>query len=212
MNVHTTGNAKANTTNNTNTAWCFYSSSLLDTVLAGPYNIKVGTSQSRGRLKAEDYRHRFNFQSNVCRKTTSTEGHLSFRDQFGYFWRQPVRTFFTVFHLSRITYCSVFCFCFSLGPFVMNTHEEITQAINDYRMGKNGFENAHKWKSYVYRQQNPELRRCIIQIIQNSISVTPWLLPQLQCFKASAKLCLSVHGNGQIYSVCASTSRICSDC
>ena len=33
------------------------------------------------------------------------------------------------------------------GPFVMNTREEISQAIEDYQMGKNGFEMAHKWKS-----------------------------------------------------------------
>eukprot|EP00899_Mesostigma_viride_P022140 jgi/Mesvir1/310/Mv22724-RA.1 len=33
------------------------------------------------------------------------------------------------------------------GPFVMNTPEEIMQAREDYMMGKNGFENAPKWKS-----------------------------------------------------------------
>ena len=33
------------------------------------------------------------------------------------------------------------------GPFVMNTKEEILQAIEDYQEGKNGFEMAHKWKS-----------------------------------------------------------------
>ena len=33
------------------------------------------------------------------------------------------------------------------GPFVMNTQEEIQVAISDYQMGKNGFENASKWKS-----------------------------------------------------------------
>ena len=33
------------------------------------------------------------------------------------------------------------------GPFVMNTKEEIRQAIEDYQFGKNGFENAHHWKS-----------------------------------------------------------------
>jgi len=37
------------------------------------------------------------------------------------------------------------------GPFVMNTQDEIYQAISDYRMGKNGFEKANTWKSYVYR-------------------------------------------------------------
>ena len=33
------------------------------------------------------------------------------------------------------------------GPFVMNTREEISQTIEDYQMGKNGFEMAHRWKS-----------------------------------------------------------------
>merc|ERR1719468_892421 len=33
------------------------------------------------------------------------------------------------------------------GPFVMNTREEITQTMEDYQEGKNGFEMAHKWKS-----------------------------------------------------------------
>ena len=29
----------------------------------------------------------------------------------------------------------------------MNTQEEILEAIQDYRSGRNGFENALKWKS-----------------------------------------------------------------
>lgn len=33
------------------------------------------------------------------------------------------------------------------GPFVMNTEEEIQQALLDYKMGQNGFENAKTWKS-----------------------------------------------------------------
>ena len=33
------------------------------------------------------------------------------------------------------------------GPFVMNTEEEIREAIADYRYERNGFENAHRWKS-----------------------------------------------------------------
>lgn len=33
------------------------------------------------------------------------------------------------------------------GPFVMNTDEEIEQALLDYKLGQNGFENAKTWKS-----------------------------------------------------------------
>jgi len=33
------------------------------------------------------------------------------------------------------------------GPFVMNTNEEIQQAIEDYQYCKNGFENARQWQS-----------------------------------------------------------------
>lgn len=35
----------------------------------------------------------------------------------------------------------------------MNTPEEIQQAMIDYQMGKNGFENASRWESdYVKRR------------------------------------------------------------
>lgn len=33
------------------------------------------------------------------------------------------------------------------GPFVMNSQEEIARTFEDYRSGKNGFENAPKWES-----------------------------------------------------------------
>jgi redox-sensitive bicupin YhaK (pirin superfamily) len=33
------------------------------------------------------------------------------------------------------------------GPFVMNTKEEIMQAIRDFQAGTNGFEGARAWRS-----------------------------------------------------------------
>ena len=44
--------------------------------------------------------------------------------------------------------CDTGTFLFT-GPFVMNTEEEIKAAMNDYRQGRNGFENAPKWNSSV---------------------------------------------------------------
>ncbi|XP_071002627.1 pirin-like isoform X2 [Oncorhynchus clarkii lewisi] len=35
------------------------------------------------------------------------------------------------------------------GPFVMNTEEEINQAVRDYRTGTNGFERATAWRSKI---------------------------------------------------------------
>ncbi|KAH9966875.1 pirin domain-containing protein [Russula dissimulans] len=35
------------------------------------------------------------------------------------------------------------------GPFVMTTREEIQKTFLDYRLGQNGFENAHVWKSKI---------------------------------------------------------------
>ena len=33
------------------------------------------------------------------------------------------------------------------GPFVMNTQEELAEAMKDYQLQRNGFENAHSWQS-----------------------------------------------------------------
>ena len=40
------------------------------------------------------------------------------------------------------------------GPFVMTSEEEIKAALNDYRQGRNGFENALKWNSFVAREDD----------------------------------------------------------
>ena len=38
---------------------------------------------------------------------------------------------------------------YQYGPFVMTTRDEIEKTVMDYRMGKNGFEKAHTWKSEI---------------------------------------------------------------
>lgn len=45
------------------------------------------------------------------------------------------------------------CCRYLLGPFVMNTREQIQQAMMDYSTGKNGFEKAQTWKSHVTRDE-----------------------------------------------------------
>lgn len=35
------------------------------------------------------------------------------------------------------------------GPFVLNTNEQVHQAMMDYRGYKNGFERAKDWKSEI---------------------------------------------------------------
>jgi quercetin 2,3-dioxygenase len=36
-----------------------------------------------------------------------------------------------------------------LGPFVMNTEEEVQQAMRDFRSYSNGFERVRGWKSEI---------------------------------------------------------------
>jgi len=35
------------------------------------------------------------------------------------------------------------------GPFVLTTQEQLKQAFDDFQTGKNGFENARRWKSEI---------------------------------------------------------------
>ena len=35
------------------------------------------------------------------------------------------------------------------GPFVMGSQEELNQAMDDYTLERNGFENAHSWSSEI---------------------------------------------------------------
>lgn len=36
----------------------------------------------------------------------------------------------------------------------MNSQEEIRKTIQDYQQGRNGFEKAHTWNSFVGREQD----------------------------------------------------------
>ena len=40
------------------------------------------------------------------------------------------------------------------GPFVMNTEADVKQAEQDYVNGKNGFEGAQQWNSFVVTDSN----------------------------------------------------------
>ena len=40
-----------------------------------------------------------------------------------------------------------------LGPFVMNTNDEIGQATMDYSQGRNGFERAQGWRSEIGKRR-----------------------------------------------------------
>lgn len=44
---------------------------------------------------------------------------------------------------------SSFTFRQPIGPFVMNTDEEIAEAKKDYILERNGFENARSWNSFI---------------------------------------------------------------
>ena len=40
------------------------------------------------------------------------------------------------------------------GPFVMNTLEELENAISDFQLRRNGFENAENWSSKIKDLRN----------------------------------------------------------
>ena len=44
----------------------------------------------------------------------------------------------------NLKFCTLF-----LGPFVMNTAEQIRKTIKDYSYGKDGFERAPGWESEI---------------------------------------------------------------
>ena len=39
------------------------------------------------------------------------------------------------------------------GPFVMNTQEELEEAMRDFKGGRNGFERAKTWVSEVKKKE-----------------------------------------------------------
>jgi hypothetical protein len=41
-----------------------------------------------------------------------------------------------------------------LGPFVMCSVDEISQAERDYQLGQNGFEGAQEWNSFIVREDD----------------------------------------------------------
>lgn len=43
-------------------------------------------------------------------------------------------------------------FLLQLGGYVMNTEDEIKEAIQDYLQDRNGFEGARSWNSFVARE------------------------------------------------------------
>ena len=41
-----------------------------------------------------------------------------------------------------------------IGPFVMNSQQEIFQTFQDYSQGKNGFERAPNWQSEIGKESH----------------------------------------------------------
>ena len=63
-------------------------------------------------------------------------------------------SFNMVLYMLLLTFCSTdktlyFLCVTTLGPFVMNTQEEIGQAMADYSLKQNGFERARGWQSEI---------------------------------------------------------------
>lgn len=45
-------------------------------------------------------------------------------------------------------------FVLSVGPFVMTSEEELQETRKDYQYGRNGFENAHSWNSFIVTEDD----------------------------------------------------------